>query len=251
MHRLRRVTHWTLNSDIACLARVVTSFGITNSMNEQVGHSGEPTEIGVRGDQARAAAERAFHGSPEAFAATLAMRITLTPAADSDLPQLRELVNRSNQLGLTCRDRELEELRSSPEQACLLVALEDRFGDCGKVGLVVIELGQTEWTLRLLQFSCRVLPRGIDAIVLSWILRQARAAGVALVTEVVPTSHNQAVIDTYQRAGFTEIERCGELRVLAHALAALPPAPGWATVTYEPPPRRLRETRMPGAPARC
>lgn len=215
-----------------------------------IGIEPRPRRLIYREDHARTQAQRAFPGSLQEFAATLAMRITLAPATASDLPRLRELVNRSNQLGITCSDSELEELRSSPERACLLIALEDRFGDCGKVGLAVVELGCAEWTLRLLQFSCRVLPRGVDAIVLGWILRQASAAGVALVTEVVPTSKNQAAIEAYQRAGFTEIERRGERRVLAHDLAALPPAPSWVTVTYEPPPR-LREDRRDGAPARC
>jgi FkbH-like protein len=209
-----------------------------------------PRRLIYREEQARTAAQRAFRGSLQEFAATLAMRITLAPAAAADLPRLRELVNRSNQLGVTCSDSELEELCSAPERACLLVALEDRFGDCGKVGLAVVELGCAEWTLRLLQFSCRVLPRGVDAIVLGWILRQASAAGVALVTEVVPTSKNHAAIEAYQRAGFTEIERRGERRVLAHDLAGLPPAPSWVTVTYEPP-RRPGEDRPHGAPARC
>ena len=177
-------------------------------------------------DQARSEAERAFHGPSAEFVATLGMTLTVASAASADLHRMRELVNRTNQLGVSYRDDELERLRCSPDHACLLVSLADRFGDCGKVGIAVLAVAPARWTLKLLVFSCRVMPRGVSTIVLDALLRQARAAGVRFVAELRPTSKNQPMALAYQRAGFAPIETAGDLVVLEHALAHVADLPG-------------------------
>ena len=186
-------------------------------------------------ERERAAAEQRFAGSRAAFVAGLGMVLQLAPATPAELPRVRELVARTNQLAATYDDDELAALIASPRHACWLVSLADRFGDCGQVGLVVVERTATRWTVQLLQFSCRALPRGIDAIALAAVVRQARAAGVELFAAVRPTRKNEAMIAAYHRAGFVAADAGGDVVLLRHELVDVPAAPPGARVGFAPP----------------
>lgn len=185
-------------------------------------------------ERARVAAERGFAGSRDAFFSGLGMQLRLAPATPAELPRVRELVTRTNQLGVTYDDDALAALIASPRHACWLVSLADRFGDCGQVGLVVVERAATRWTLQLLQCSCRALPRGIDAIALHAVMRQARAAGVALVAAVRPTRKNEALRAAYDRAGFVAAGEDGDVVLLTHDLVDVPAAPPGVAVRFAP-----------------
>jgi len=150
----------------------------------------------------------------------------VAPAEPADLHRMRELVTRTNQLCAVYSDDELEQLRCSPRHACLLVSLRDRFGDCGKVGLALMELAADRWTLKLLLFSCRVASRGVSELVLGALLRLARAARVRFLAELVPTSKNQPMLLAYRVAGFEPIETRGDIVVLEHPLDPGPAPPG-------------------------
>lgn len=173
-------------------------------------------------EQARARCERDFPGSRADFLATLEMQISLAPAQRGELHRLRELANRTNQLCVMYTDQELERLRTSPNHRCRLVSLQDRFGDCGKVGLVLMEISRERWTLQLLLFSCRVMPRGVNTKVLHSLLREARAAGVRFLAEFKPTSKNQSLLQVYEQAGFERIDTRGDRIILEHSLNHLP-----------------------------
>jgi methoxymalonate biosynthesis protein len=224
--------------------RAVTADRIADLADDPLmGHSlaavePRPRRVVYAEELARAEAERSFAGSREAFVAELAMTLTVARATRSELHRVRELVARTNQLGATYADDELIALIDSPRHACWLVSLVDRFGDCGQVGLVVVELGAAQWTLQLLQCSCRVLPRGVDAIVLHELQRQARCAEARLVVEVRPTRKNEAMVAAYHRAGFTAAGARGDVQILACDHLEPPPIPRGVHVRFERPPSR-------------
>jgi FkbH-like protein len=153
------------------------------------------------------------------------MRLDIRSAGNADLNRILELVNRPNQLAQSYGEEDLKALLSSSEHACWLVSLRDRFGDCGAVGFLLMELAPQSWTLQLALFSCRVASRDVDVIVLSSLLRKARAAGVGLRALFKHSSRNESLWLAYQRAGFVETGRCGDLIVAAHRLERLPPYP--------------------------
>jgi FkbH-like protein len=210
-----------------------------------VGVEPRPRRLLYREELARAEAQRSFLGPPEAFAAMLEMHVTLAPAAPADLPRLRELANRANPGCTTYRDDELVDLCSSQDHALIVGSLVDRFGDCGQVGLVLIERAAATWALRLFQFSCRVQARGVPRAVLSRVLSDARAAGVRVIAELVPTSRNRPIAESLERAGFQPIDRRGDAIVVADEGAELPTAVG-ITLTCAPElfagPRRAKAT---------
>lgn len=197
-----------------------------------MGHSfatadSRPRRLVYQEELARRRSERDFAGSSADFLATLDMTLNVARARRADLRRVMELAARTNQLGVTYTQDEIERLLVSPRYICWLVSLRDRFGDCGQVGLVVCETSGQVWTLLLFLFSCRVTARGIDTLVLNALLRRARAAGMRVHAHFRPTSRNESLWLAYLRAGFEPVASDGELRVLEHPLTNLPahPAP--------------------------
>jgi FkbH-like protein len=172
-------------------------------------------------DIERNRAAEAFQGPQEEFLASLGMKLAIHSAREADLRRAEELTVRTNQLnttGQTYSYEELDVLRRSADHLLLIAGLDDRYGTYGKIGLALIAKQERIWTLELLLMSCRVISRGVGSILISYILRRARAAGVRLQAELKPTPRNRMMLVTYKFAGFSEIGKRGELLIFEHPL---------------------------------
>jgi FkbH-like protein len=182
---------------------------------------------------AREAAETAYTGPPEAFLATLGMRVTIEPARPDDLRRAEELTLRTNQLnttGYTYSHDELAELSRSPDHAVLMAGFEDRFGSYGRVGLAVLTRTPEIWTIRLLLTSCRVMSRGVGGIFLGHIIRAAHEAGVRLQAEFIANDRNRMMLVTYRLAGFRTVAEEDDRLLLEHDPEKVPQPPAHVTV---------------------
>ncbi len=181
-------------------------------------------------DFARRAAEESFEGPPEAFLATLDMRLCIAPVAQDDLRRVEELTERTHQLnstGYTYSYEDLDRLRLSPDHLLLVADLEDRFGRYGRIGLVLVERRPECWMLKLLIVSCRVMSRGVGSILLQDVMRRARGAGARLQAELRDTGRNRVMNVTYRFAGFQPIEEVGDIMIFEHDLRQIPGVPGY------------------------
>lgn len=181
-----------------------------------------------RSDIARQQAEETFTGSKDDFLATLGMVFTLARATEDDLRRAEELTLRTNQLNTTGDTYSYEELQAmlgSDRYLLLIASLTDTYGDYGKIGLAIVDRQPGVWTIRLLLMSCRVMSRGVGTIMLNYILRQARAAGVRLRSEFVETSKNRMMYVTYRFAGFRELSKDGARSVLENDLERIQDPP--------------------------
>jgi FkbH-like protein len=181
-------------------------------------------------DIERKKVEAEFVGPQEEFLATLEMVLTIAPARAADLMRSEELTRRTNQLnttGLTYSYDELDYFRQSEQHELWIAGLEDKFGSYGKIGLALIECQEKCWTIKLLLVSCRVMSRGVGSVLLSHILRRAREAMVILRADFVPNGRNRMMYVTYRFAGFREVEKAGESRVLEHDLGRIQPFPDY------------------------
>jgi FkbH-like protein len=172
-------------------------------------------------EMAREVAEEKFQGPNQAFMASLGMIVTISRASSDDLTRVEELTIRTSQLnstGLVYSREELEALRCSERHRLLVISLDDKFGTYGRIGLALIELGEEIWTLKLLVMSCRVMSRGIGGLVLQYLLREAKNAGVKFLADFVRTERNRIMLITYKFAGFKEVDRGLGVRVLEHDL---------------------------------
>ncbi|MFA6471555.1 MAG: HAD-IIIC family phosphatase [Candidatus Latescibacterota bacterium] len=179
-------------------------------------------------DNERAVAEEHFEGPREEFLSGLNMRFSINLARQDDLKRAVELTERTNQLNATGRTYgydELDELRTSPGHLLYICSLDDRYGSYGRIGLALVEKGESAWTIRLLLMSCRVMSRGVGAILLNHIIRKSREAHKPLHADFVETGRNRMMYVTYRFTGMREIERTGDVCLLE--LPEDSPAPGF------------------------
>lgn len=144
------------------------------------------------------------------FYRQLAMRMTVFVDHRQHVARSAQMTARTNQFNMhtiRCSEDDIRRFIDSPDWTVTTLALEDRFGDNGVVGLAVICTGPTEWLLHMFLMSCRVLGRTVEQAFVGWIAERAKAAGVErLVAEFVPTSKNKPFADFYPSRGLVEAE---------------------------------------------
>lgn len=126
-------------------------------------------------------------------------------------PRVAQLSQRSNQFNLrTVRytEDEIRALASDPNAICLAFNLNDKFGDNGLIGVIIMnKLSDDTAFIDTWFMSCRVLKRGMENFMLNMAVENAKKQGFKfLVGEYLPTQKNLMVADHYTSLGFSELE---------------------------------------------
>lgn len=180
--------------------------------------------------------EKDFSGAQDEFLNTLGMSLSITTARTEDLKRAEELTQRTNQLNTTAYTYDYDELANfsqSPDHLLLVAGLEDKFGTYGKIGLVLVEKSAEVWTIKLLLMSCRVMSRGVGAVLISFIRNLARENGVALRAEFVTNDRNRMMYMTYKFNQFREIEKRDNWAMLENDLTTIPGYPSYMKILTE------------------
>ncbi|APO47202.1 hypothetical protein BS614_26220 [Paenibacillus xylanexedens] len=170
-------------------------------------------------DRKRREFEEEMNGPQEQFLSSLNMKLTIGPLNNEDLKRAEELTIRTNQLNSTGNTYDFEELQdmiNSKKFIPLIIGLSDRFGDYGKIGLVVIEVKEGKWIIRLMLMSCRVMSRGIGSIIIRILIQEAQLRQVNLLADFVDTGRNRMMYVTYKFAGFSEKNYVDDILILEH-----------------------------------
>lgn len=160
-------------------------------------------------DMNRRAEEENWQLPKEQFLASLNMKFNISIARAEDLKRAEELTIRTNQLNATGRTydyEELKEFRESHNHILLICELTDRYGSYGKVGLGLVELGDSTWTIKLLLMSCRVMSRGLGTVFLNYIMCQAQKKGKTLRADFRHTGKNKMMYVAFRFANFKELK---------------------------------------------
>lgn len=184
-------------------------------------------------DLRRRQARTEFTGPDDAFLRTLDIHISVKPVTEADLQRVEELTVRTHQLnstGYTYSYEELAEMARSPRYIFRICSMRDRYGDNGKVGLLLLErTGEQALTLKLLIVSCRVMAYGIGSALLAYAIRRAVDAGELLLAEFLQTEHNRIMYITYKFAGFEELREDGDRLLLYFPGDTAPALPDYIT----------------------
>lgn len=178
-------------------------------------------------------AEKDFSGPQDEFLATLGMKFILGPAQEEDLKRAEELTLRTHQLnttGYTYSYDELNQFRQSKRHKLLIASLADKYGTYGKIGLALVECGEQFWTLKLLLMSCRVMSRGVGTIMMNYILRLAKEAGVPLRAEFIANDRNRMMYVTYKFGNFRVVKEMGDLTVFENDCSRVQDFPEYVEV---------------------
>ena len=177
--------------------------------------------------------EEDFQGPGEEFLAGLGMRFTIAPPRDEDLKRAEELTVRTHQLnttGYTYSYDELDALRHSADHLLLVADLEDKYGTYGKIGLALVEKQPAVWNIKLLLMSCRVMSRGVGTILINYIMKNAKQAGVRLRAEFKSNDRNRMMLVSYRFAGFREVDRNGDVILFQNDLSRIQPFPDYVDI---------------------
>lgn len=165
--------------------------------------------------------EEEFSGTQYDFLKTLNMEVEIFPAALEDLKRVEELTIRTNQLnstGYTYTYKELCNLIEDDNYKLFVVNLADRYGDYGRIGIILIEMNDSDWFIKLFLLSCRVMTRGIGSIVLNYIKRLAIMNEVKLYAEFKQTNKNRMMYTTLMFNGFKECEESNDVYLVCEDL---------------------------------
>jgi len=144
--------------------------------------------------------------SIEDFLRTLDLKVKIQPVNDFDTPRVVQLIGKTNQFNLTTRrhtDSDVQNFRKSEDAVVYSMAVSDKFGDEGVVGVAIVKMKDSDWWIDTLLMSCRVIGRTVETALLARIVADARAAKAKrVIGEYIPTKKNPPAADVYERHGF-------------------------------------------------
>lgn len=176
------------------------------------------------------------------YLSALDITVTVCRADEYSSVRIAQLAARTNQFNLTGQRFDAAKTLTMAEDAEHLVvscAVADRFGDEGIVGAAWVRCGQPAWQVRNLVLSCRVLGRGVEQALVSWLASRAREAGAASMDATfVPSDRNSVAAGFWTRAGFDHVGSEGETELYRCLLATSKHlVPGWIRLVEEGTPR--------------
>ncbi len=163
--------------------------------------------------------ESEFKGTSEEFLTTLDMHLSISKVKPDDLKRVEELTIRTHQLnstGYTYSYDELVNFINSDNHIFLIAELNDKYGEYGKIGLVLLEHEDDKLMIKLLLMSCRVMTKGIGSAMLVHIINIAKAQNKQLFAEFMQTDRNRVMYITYKFMGFEEVQEDGDKLLLKY-----------------------------------
>jgi FkbH-like protein len=144
--------------------------------------------------------------SIEDFLRTLDMKVRIKPVDDFDTPRVVQLIGKTNQFNLTTRrytDAEVQKFREEDTSIVYSMAVTDKFGDEGVVGVAIVKKNDADWWIDSMLMSCRVIGRSVETALIAKIVKDARAEGASrIIGEYIPTKKNPPAAQVYENHGF-------------------------------------------------
>ena len=133
----------------------------------------------------------------EDFLKQLEIKVTMKKANNFTIPRIAQLTLKTNQFNLTTRRYQEEDVQTFASDQNKLIGCaqtKDKFGDNGITGVYIVNknLAEKEWFIDTFLLSCRVMGRGIEDVMLGYILNKAKEEGIIKVkAEFIPTKKNK------------------------------------------------------------
>ena len=147
------------------------------------------------------------------YLSSLDMALEIHPADDEDIPRIAQLTQKTNQFNLTTRrytEADILRMKEDPAYRLWIGRVEDRFGDYGKVALMIARVEDRKAVCDTFLMSCRVMERHVEDAVIEWVEGQLRSEGVVSVrAQYLPTAKNKPVEGLWPRLGYQPLDGSG------------------------------------------
>jgi len=146
----------------------------------------------------------------EEFLNQLKIKVKIKKSNEFTIPRISQLTLKTNQFNLTTRRYQEEDIKKFVNNDNYLVGcaqVSDKFGDNGITGAYIIKKEKDVWTLDTFLLSCRVMGRGVENAILSYIIDDAKNNNVKEVkAEFIHTAKNKPAENFLKDFGFNRHE---------------------------------------------
>jgi len=154
---------------------------------------------------------RSDFGTVEDYLASLETVARIHRAQPSEIPRVAQLTQKTNQFNLTTRrysEHEIEGFMRREDRAVFTLAVKDKFGDLGLVGVLILGRENSVGQIDTFLMSCRALSRGLEsAMIVHCLELMQRVWNIdTWQAEYIPTRKNPQVADFWRVNGFTETD---------------------------------------------
>lgn len=133
------------------------------------------------------------------FIQGLGLKIEILNLSISQIPRISQLTLRTNQFNLSTIRRsegEINKFHETGNSFCYTVNVNDRFGDYGLVGVMMVEKTSDSLNVDTFLLSCRALGRGVEHRMLAYLGKEARKWKLSYVNLIYkPTEKNVPIYD--------------------------------------------------------
>jgi len=133
------------------------------------------------------------------FVKGLQLRVDITEATEDQLGRVSQQTFRTNQFNFTTIRRSESDIKNFLKRenaSCVVVRVVDRFGDYGLVGVLMYESQHDRYKVDTFLLSCRVLGRGVEHALVSWLGQRALKEGKSFVEfTYLPTGKNSPALE--------------------------------------------------------
>lgn len=144
------------------------------------------------------------------FLKGLEIVVTIEKVNPLNIARIAQLTQRTNQFNMTTRRYHEEDIKKIDKSGNFLIAsvkVEDKFGDNGIAGAVIVKKEDNKWRIDTFLLSCRVIGRRVEEALLAYIVEQAKKEnGKILIGEFIPTKKNIPAKEFYKNNDFTLVK---------------------------------------------
>lgn len=149
--------------------------------------------------------------------------VTIEKADPFSIPRISQLTQKTNQFNATTRRYLEEDIKKFATDDKFIVAsikVEDKFGDNGIAGTLIVEKEPDKWRIDTFLLSCRIIGRRIEEALLAYVLEEAARQTVhILLGEFIPTKKNIPARDFYKNNGFALLKNENEAEIWSYDIA--------------------------------
>ena len=146
----------------------------------------------------------------EQFLDQLEIKVKIKKSDEFTIPRISQLTLKTNQFNLTTRRYQEEDIKKFANDDDYLVGcaqVSDKFGDNGITGAYIIKKKNKIWVLDTFLLSCRVMGRGVEDGILSYIIDNAKRNNVEEIkAEFIQTTKNKPAENFLKDFGFVKQE---------------------------------------------
>ena len=143
------------------------------------------------------------------FLNELNITVKIKQADNFSIPRISQLTLKTNQFNLTTKRYQEEDIKNFSQNNDIIVGsaeVEDKFGNNGITGVFIVRKNNPkEWNVDTFLLSCRVIGRGVEDAIMSYILNEAKHQKIERVhASYIPTKKNKPCELFLDEFGYTK-----------------------------------------------